>query len=294
MPQRAAQASAEPSAAGIELEHLELIGTIPETDRARYEAALLRADQRAGKSGDHFRVIVEPPFIVIGDEKAARVKRRAARTVRWSVDLLKKAYFASDPDDVLEIWLFRNKRSYDANTRVIFDDDPGTPYGYYSSTHGALIMNIATGGGTLVHELVHPYMDTNVPDPPPWLNEGLGSLYEASSQRDGHIVGLLNWRLPGLQVAIRAGNVPTFRKLMAMNDNQFYGGSSGVSYAQARYLLYYMQEHGVLHAFWDGYLANRDTDPTGYKTMLDVLGVKNASKFQKKWNRYTLRLRYRR
>ena len=84
------------------------------------------------------------------------------------------------------------------------------------------------------------------------------------------------------------------RKLMAMNDNQFYGGSSGVSYAQARYLLYYLQEHGVLHAFWDGYLANRDTDPTGYKTMLDVLGVKNASKFQKKWNRYTLRLRYRR
>ena len=57
-------------------------------------------------------------------------------------------------------------------------------------------MNIATGGGTLVHELVHPYVEADFPGAPPWLNEGLGSLFEQSDERDGYIVGLTNWRLP--------------------------------------------------------------------------------------------------
>jgi hypothetical protein len=59
-------------------------------------------------------------------------------------------------------------------------------------------MNIQTGGGTLVHEIVLPFMEANFPQCPPWFNEGLGSLYEASSERDGEIIGLLNWRLKGL------------------------------------------------------------------------------------------------
>ena len=35
-------------------------------------------------------------------------------------------------------------------------------------------MNISTGGGTLVHEIVHPFIEANFPACPPWLNEGLG------------------------------------------------------------------------------------------------------------------------
>ena len=83
-------------------------------------------------------------------------------------------------------------------------NEPGTPYGFYSAKHNGLFMNIATGGGTLVHEIVHPYVEADFPNAPPWLNEGLGSLFEQSADRDGHIVGLTNWRLAGLQRAIRA------------------------------------------------------------------------------------------
>ena len=39
-------------------------------------------------------------------------------------------------------------------------------------------MNSATALGTLSHELVHPYMETNFPNVPSWFNEGLASLYE--------------------------------------------------------------------------------------------------------------------
>src|SRR6185436_8501716 len=105
-----------------------------------------------------FTVTVQPPFVIIGDEPAEIVRRRSTNTVKWAVDRLKKAYFKRDPTEIIDIWLFKDKASYEKNTKEIFDDTPTTPFGYYSAHHRALIMNIATGGGTLVHEIVHPFM----------------------------------------------------------------------------------------------------------------------------------------
>src|SRR5437667_7465188 len=85
---------------------------------------------------------------------------------------------------------------------------------------------------------------------PPWFNEGLGSLYEQSAERDGHIVGLTNWRLAGLQKALARGDAPSFRALAAMDSDTFYGDDSGAHYATARYLLYYVQERGLLRDFY--------------------------------------------
>src|SRR6266850_7507398 len=82
---------------------------------------------------------------------------------------LKQDFFTNDPKEILDIWLFKDAASYEKNTRLLFGDAPTTPYGYYSSKDKALIMNIATGGGTLVHEIVHPFMEANFPACPPWL-----------------------------------------------------------------------------------------------------------------------------
>ena len=59
-----------------------------------------------------------------------------------------------------------------------FNDEPNTPYGYYSPEANALIMNMGPGAGTLSHELVHPYMEANFPEGPSWFNEGL-AIHEA-------------------------------------------------------------------------------------------------------------------
>ena len=141
--------------------------------------------------------------MVIGDETQGAVRERAEGTVKWAVDRLKQDFFANDPKEILDIWLFKDAASYEKHARLLFGETPTTPYGYYSSTHKALIMNIETGGGTLVHEIVHPFMEANFPACPPWLNEGLGSLYEQCGDVDGHIHGFTNWRLPGLQRADR-------------------------------------------------------------------------------------------
>src|SRR5688572_2015553 len=98
----------------------------------------------------------QPPFVVIGDEAPALVRRRATNTVKWAVDMLKRDYFTRDPPAIIDIWLFKDKASYEKWTRELFQDTPTTPFGYYSPRHEALIMNMSTGGGTLVHEIVHP------------------------------------------------------------------------------------------------------------------------------------------
>lgn len=169
-------------------------------------------------------------------------------------------------------------------------DHPTTPYGYYSSQHKALIMNISTGGGTLVHEIVHPFMEANFPACPPWLNEGLGSLYEQCGDVDGHIYGFTNWRLPGLQKAIKAGTVPPFKTLMAMDTNAFYNEDKGVNYAQARYLCYYLQEQGVLVKFYQEFLAGQNEDASGFKALQKTLAETDMDAFKTKWEKFVMGL----
>jgi hypothetical protein len=239
-----------------------------------------------------FHIVIQPPFVVVGDEPAARVRRRAEQTVKWSVDRLKDAYFKKDPDHIIEIWLFKNKRSYRRHTRAVFDDTPTTPYGYASTEHRALIMNIATGGGTLVHEIVHPYVAANFPACPSWLNEGLGSLYEQSGERRGRIVGLTNWRLPGLQKAIRNKRVPSFKTLTHTSEYAFYNKDPGTNYSQARYLCYYLQQKGLLRRYYHRFRQNHRTDPTGYRTLATVLGETDMAAFQKRWEQWVLALRF--
>jgi hypothetical protein len=238
-----------------------------------------------------FTVVIEPPFVVIGDEAPQIVRMRATKTVKWAVDMLKQDYFKTDPETI-DIWLFRDKDSYETNARALFHDTPTTPFGYYSAEHRALIMNISTGGGTLVHEIVHPFMRANFPACPPWFNEGLASLYEASAEKDGHIRGLVNWRFKGLEKAIKDGKTISFEQLTALSEAQFYGGTESYSqyYAQARYLCYYLQEQGLLKKFYSEFVANAKGDPTGYKTLKRVLGTDDMKAFQKKWEQFILKL----
>ncbi|MBW2260694.1 MAG: hypothetical protein JRG91_01880 [Deltaproteobacteria bacterium] len=239
-----------------------------------------------------FTVLLQEPFVVIGDEHPATVKKRSKSTVKWTVDRLKEDFFSKDPKHIIDIWLFKDDASYMKHAKEIFGDVPDTPYGYYSEEHRALVMNIATGGGTLVHEIVHPFMDSNFPACPPWFNEGLGSLYEQCMDSDGHIWGLTNWRLAGLQEAVQNDEVPSFKKLTSMDENQFYNEDKGTNYSQSRYLLLYLQEKGLLVDYYHAFRENADEDPDGYETLEKTLGVDDMAAFKVKWESWVLALTF--
>lgn len=239
-----------------------------------------------------FTILVEPPFVVAGDESAAMVKRRAKKTIKWATDHLKAGYFKNDPKYVLTVYLFKDKESYLKYNLKLFNSHPETPYGYYSSAHRALVMNIGTGGGTLVHEIVHPFIGTNFPACPSWLNEGLGSLYEQCGERDGKLVGFTNWRLRGLQKAISRKIVPSFKTLCSTTTHEFYNKDKGTNYSQARYLCYYLQEKGLLRKYYHTFHKNAASDPSGYETLKRTLRVEDMAVFQKQWEKWVMTLTF--
>jgi hypothetical protein len=242
--------------------------------------------------GEDFHLVIQPPFVVIGDDPAEAVERRADNTVRWAAERLRAELFDRDPERILDIWLFKDDASYRTHAKQLFGAEPGTPFGYYSPAHGALVMNISTGGGTLVHEIVHPFVAADFPRCPSWLNEGLGSLYEQCGDHQGHIWGYTNWRLAGLQKAIEAKRVPSFETLCSTTRDGFYNADPGTNYSQARYLCYYLQEHGLLVKFYRQFRADWQADPTGLETLKKVLKEDDLVAFQAKWEEYVARLKF--
>ena len=254
------------------------------------EAHLEELQQRLPEG--RFRIVVQSPFVVVGDEEPAQVERRAERTVRWAADHLKQLYVEKDPESIIDVWLFKDQESYHKNTLVLTNEIPSTRFGFYSRTHRALFMDISTGGGTLVHELVHPFVAANFPECPSWFNEGLASLYEQCGERDGQIRGFTNWRLRGLQDVIRKQELATFEELCATSDDEFYSGSRGDNYAQARYLCYFLQEQHLLQRFWKEFRSQVADDPTGYLTLQRVLGEDDMQQFQKRFEAFVLALKF--
>jgi len=262
----AANAAAEPSAADL-------------TQR--------KADLEKKLSGDGFTVVIEGPFVVIGDEGKKMTEKRATGFMRWAIGLLEKDFFSKRPDKLIEVWLFKNEKTFRAGAKKYFGDDPDTPYGYYSPDRDALVMNIGPGAGTLSHELVHPYLEANFPNVPSWFNEGLASLYERPVEKKGHIVGLPNWRLPNLKREIKAKTLPSMDVLLKTTRDGFYEAGFD-SYAYARYLLLYLQEQGKLHEFYEKFVADTK-DPTGQAALEAVLGQDLAT-FEPIWRKWVIAL----
>jgi hypothetical protein len=247
-----------------------------------------RAALEARLAGQGFTVVVEPPFVVIGDEAAATVRHRATGILRWSIRLLEAEYFKVRPDKLIEVWLFRNEKTYRKGAKRFFGDTPDTPYGYYTTEHDAMVMNIGPGAGTLVHEVVHPYIEANFPAAPAWFNEGLASLYERPTEKQGHIWGLPNWRLPNLKKQLADQTLPAMATMLGTSRDEFYQAAFD-SYAYARYLLLYLQDHGKLTAFYTAFVADQ-ADPTGAAALEAVLGEKLAT-FEPRWRKWALALK---
>jgi hypothetical protein len=154
---------------------------------------------------------------------------------------------------------------------------------------------MAYGSGTLVHEIVHPFMLANFPKCPPWFNEGLASLYEQSNDRDGRMVAQTNQRLKQIHTAIMKRSLPPIETLTNTTRDDFYAGKDRLLYyGEARYLCYYLEKHDLLGKFYHEFRANAETDPTGFQTLKRVLGEdgRDMGQFQRKWENWLLLRRY--
>ena len=216
---------------------------------------------------------------------------RYTNTITRMDDHLTKYFVKQRPLFSLKVYLFKDADSYQSFCRKSLNEEPSTPFGFYRSDRHLLVMNVATGTGTLAHEIVHPFVESDFPGAPSWFNEGFASLYEQSMANDDKMMGLVNWRLPALQKAINSKKCPNLSSFMADTSENFYADETGVSYGLARYLCYYLQEQGKLDEFYKSYRDEFSKDVTGRKILEKVTGQK-LSDFEKSLHSRVLQLHY--
>ena len=237
---------------------------------------------------EHFASLVSPPFVLAGDGGHEKLQIYRYRTVVAAARALHATYFDAEPDKPILIFLFESEEPYKQLAKKWFDDDDVPHFGFCRSD-GIMLMNISTGGGTLVHELVHALIKPDFPTVPSWFNEGLASLYEQSNIDGDTITGLKNWRLPALKQAIRQDQLRSFEELMA--DPDFYGKEHvGLNYAQARYLMMYLQDKHLLQKFYRNFRAGAKDDPTGIETLKQLIAPKKLPEFEREWRAWVFSL----
>ena len=241
-----------------------------------------------------FTVIVTPPFVVIGDESADDGPPPLGKHRAMGRREAEKSLFQAGPAANPRYLALQGQGKLRDQLQAAFRQDARYALRLFLAARRGLGDEYLDRRGTLVHEIVHPFVAANFPNCPAWFNEGLGSLYEQSGELDGEIHGYPNWRLPRLQEAIRHGNLPSFETLCHTTDTEFYEKDRGTNYAQARYLCYYLQQKGLLTTYYRRFLASREDDPSGYKTLKAVLQRDDMDAFQKQWESYVLKLEFRR
>ena len=225
----------------------------PRHHRRRLRPALHARSRRSCRPG--FTVVVTPPFVVIGDESPATVARACRGHGQLGRRPPQGRLLRNGPGrDPRHLALQGQGELREARPSAL------RPQARHAlrlllAHRKALVMNIATGGGTLVHEIVHPFMAANFPDCPAWFNEGLGSLYEQSGEQTGRSSATPTGGWPACRRPSATGVSPRSRRSGRPPTTSSTSDDRGTNYAQARYLCYYLQEHGLLEKFYHRFRA---------------------------------------
>lgn len=242
---------------------------------------------------EHLAYVIAEPYVIAGDTDRRQLEAYRDDTILAATRALQAEFFKARPDRPILILLFETDATYRRLSRAWFGDTNVSPYGYCRDG-SILVMNIRTGTGTLVHELTHALIRPDFPGVPDWFNEGLASLFEQCTIADQQIRGHVNWRLGGLQDAIRHGAaVRRLRDLI--EDRQFYDADRrGLNYAQARYLLMYLQEKNLLETYYHRFRDHAGDDPTGLRTLEAVIAPQKLDEFEQQWQQWVMGLRFER
>ena len=242
-------------------------------------------------AAEGLRAVVAPPFVIAGDGSQRELEAYRDHTILAAARAFHAMYFDKEPDQPILILLFESEGPYRRLAKKWFNDDDVPHFGFYRQHDRVMLMNVATGTGTLVHELTHALIAPDFSDVPSWFNEGLASLYEQCSLGPDTITGHENWRLPALQKAIRAGTLRPLKELI--EDPHFYRNDLvGPNYAQARYLLFFLQEKHLLRDYYREFRDHATEDPTGLLTLQKLVAPQDLPQFEQQWRQWVLGLKF--
>ena len=201
--------------------------------------------------------------------------------------------FGKKPAEAISVYLFPEGSSYEAFCKKKYDAPCIAHFGFYQPADRYMVMNIGLGAGTLTHEIVHPLVETDFPDAPTWINEGIASVFEAPViTKPGEIHGVKNWRHPRLKRALQSASERDAAQLstfFGMSEETFRSEHEDLHYAMARYICQWLDERGKLWPFFQRWRDTHATDPTGRKAFEDIVGM-TPEAANPLWAKWTLAL----
>ncbi|HEY6564282.1 MAG TPA: hypothetical protein VIY86_07275, partial [Pirellulaceae bacterium] len=238
-----------------------------------------RAAAWRSQLGDNVRVVISPPFVLVGFESRDALDRIASETLQPAARDMILRFGWPEPNQPISLLLLPDEPTYRRIARHVFDVEPGSIFGFYWPSERTIVANLAAGDGTILHEVTHALLDFEPWTVPTWFHEGLASSHEESSLSWTNGRASLrprdNWRLPFVTQALREDSLPSIQELLTTSP--FRGNSEAVDYATARYLCIFLHEHELLAKFYKQWRGARESDPTGWATLQDVWSIDHAN-----------------
>ena len=230
-----------------------------------------------------WNVVVHEPFVLGGDCAANRLSDSYRQTILPTARALSIQYFDHPPTWPVTILLCSSDDSFRECQRRLDERERSEYSGIYSRTEHRVVINVATGDGTLAHELTHALAHADFPSLPEWLDEGLASLHEECEfSADGlRLIGLDNWRRNALREALQREQL---RPVTDLATERFATSDrAAIDYAHARYFCLFLQQRRVLEPFYRKCRSRPETDPTGVLSLCELFQTRRPGEIDEQF-----------
>jgi len=231
--------------------------------------------------GDDVPLRVESDLFVLVRAQRGAPFDAAADLAQRGLDVFLGSFFARRPDRAVTVYVVSSAAAFAELCDYRFTSGCERNLGAYSRKTRDLIVNIGPGSSSILHELVHPLVQTDFPRAPSWFEEGIAALFEKPVfDPPGELHGARNWRDDRITAALGASWLRAkvhLPKLFAVDDETLDGPDQDLVYAMARSLCEWLDGRGGAGGqLWPFYRAWRDAvaeDPSGEKSFAKVTGM---------------------